>query len=62
VWDDAFKNNRQRYDSTLARIPFGRMGKPEEVASLAVFLGASPASWITGQIISVDGGQLLAPS
>jgi 3-oxoacyl-[acyl-carrier protein] reductase len=60
VWDDAFQNNRQRYDSTLARIPFGRMGTPEEVANMAVFLGAPVASWVTGQIISVDGGQLLS--
>jgi len=59
LWEDAYHNNRQRYDSTLARIPFGRMGRPEEIGRVAVFLGSPMAGWVTGQTISVDGGQLL---
>ncbi len=47
------------YNSTLAQIPFGRMGHPEEVAELILFLASRRASWITGQSIVVDGGQLL---
>ncbi len=38
------------------RIPLGRMGSPEEVANLVVFLMSNAASYITGQSISVDGG------
>lgn len=38
------------------RHPLGRIGTPEEIASLALFLLSEQASWITGQIIGIDGG------
>ena len=47
------------YERTLATIPFGRMGRPEEVAEVALFLASPHARWITGQVLAVDGGQLL---
>jgi len=40
----------------LAEIPLGRLGQPEEVASLAAFLASDEASYITGAVIPVDGG------
>jgi 3-oxoacyl-[acyl-carrier protein] reductase len=43
-------------DIVLPSIPMGRIGKPEEVAALAVFLLSESASYITRQVISVNGG------
>jgi len=45
-----------RLEKILARTPMGRVGKPEEVASLAAYLAMDKSSYITGQNISVDGG------
>jgi NAD(P)-dependent dehydrogenase (short-subunit alcohol dehydrogenase family) len=42
----------------LARTPLGRIGEPEEIASIAVFLASQDASYITGQTIYADGGRL----
>ena len=41
------------------RQPMGRLGRPEEVAALAVFLASDEASYITGQTHLVDGGMAL---
>lgn len=38
------------------RIPIGRLGNPEDVANLVIFLAGSGSDYITGQVISVDGG------
>ena len=38
-----------------ARIPMGRMGTPEEVAQVAVFLASDRASYVTGAIVPMDG-------
>jgi len=43
-------------DLYLANIPFKRMGTPREVAQLAVFLASDMSSYITGQVVRIDGG------
>ena len=40
----------------LERTPLGRVGEPRDVAKVVAFLVSSDAGWITGQTISVDGG------
>ena len=40
----------------LSRIPMGRLGTPEDVAAVVAFLATEEASYITGQVIGVDGG------
>jgi 2-keto-3-deoxy-L-fuconate dehydrogenase len=43
----------------VARQPMGRLGTPEEVADLAVYLASDAAQFITGQAIVIDGGLTL---
>jgi len=47
-----------KIDAALKRIPLGRFGRPEEIARAAVFLASDDASYITGQVLVVDGGFL----
>ena len=43
-----------------SQFPFKRLGRPEEIGEVAAFLCSPRASWITGQSIVVDGGQMNA--
>jgi NAD(P)-dependent dehydrogenase (short-subunit alcohol dehydrogenase family) len=43
----------------LERIPLGRIGQPEDLGGLVVFLSSEASNWITGQTIVIDGGQTL---
>jgi 3-oxoacyl-[acyl-carrier protein] reductase len=46
-------------DAMVAHTPLGRMGKPEDVAEAYVWLASEAASFITGAVLSVDGGLVL---
>ena len=57
IWDRRKSDDPALYASTLASIPAKRLGRPEEVANVVLFLASPLASWVTAQIISVNGGQ-----
>jgi 3-oxoacyl-[acyl-carrier protein] reductase len=48
--------NEEYRTKALAQIPLGRIGKPENMAEVAMFLLSDKANYITGQVIQVDGG------
>jgi glucose 1-dehydrogenase len=48
--------DKPKLDALLKNIPLGRMGTPEEVASLAAFLASDEAAYVTGSTYVVDGG------
>jgi glucose 1-dehydrogenase len=54
----AVLGNREAERKILSRTPMGRMGEPEEIAAVAVFLASDDASYLTGQTIYPDGGRL----
>jgi enoyl-[acyl-carrier protein] reductase III len=55
-----FPNYDEMVAEVVRRTPFGRMGTPDELADVVVFLCTQKAQWITGQTLIVDGGYSLA--
>jgi NAD(P)-dependent dehydrogenase (short-subunit alcohol dehydrogenase family) len=63
LWSSAqaFPNPEEVVQQTAARLPAKRLGRPEDIASAALFLVGEEASWITGAGLVVDGGSLCLP-
>jgi 3-oxoacyl-[acyl-carrier protein] reductase len=55
----AVKENAAMYARSMERIPLRRWAEPEEIAPTAVFLASPASAFITGQVISVDGGSFM---
>ena len=56
-WERRKTDDPKLYNGILNSMPAGRLGRPEEVASVVLFLASSLATWVTAQIVSVNGGQ-----
>ncbi len=54
-----WEGNEERINKVL---PLGRIGEPEDIAKVALFLAGADSSWMTGQTIVVDGGAVIRPS
>ncbi len=56
-WEKRKADEPNLYNQVLASMPAKRLGKPEEVASVVLFLASPLAIWVTAQIVGVNGGQ-----
>ena len=56
--DEPLKEDEQAMDTLLSEIPLGRMGRPEEVGELAVYLASDAAAYVTGSTFVIDGGMM----
>ena len=52
-----FTGNAERKAGLVSSVPLGRVGKPDEIANALVFLASDKAAFITGHVLSVDGGK-----
>jgi NAD(P)-dependent dehydrogenase (short-subunit alcohol dehydrogenase family) len=55
-----YGNTEEQIAARVREIPLGRIGQPEEIARIAVFLASEDSGWITGELIHVNGGAYMA--
>ena len=57
---DPIKQDPKTMEAMLAKVPMNRVGKPEEVSELVLFLASDKSSYMTGSVVVIDGGWLSA--
>ena len=55
-WEKEHRENPEGFKKFVRQLPLGRLGTPEEVAGLVVFLCSEKAGFVNGTCISADGG------
>jgi 3-oxoacyl-[acyl-carrier protein] reductase len=45
--------------SILQKVPLGKLGQPDDIAAAVAYLASAEASYITGQVLAVDGGMVM---
>jgi meso-butanediol dehydrogenase/(S,S)-butanediol dehydrogenase/diacetyl reductase len=58
LWQERVDKQPAIFERLVRWYPLGRVGEPEDVAAAAAFLASDEASWITGEVLRVDGGLL----
>tara|TARA_Y100000741_G_C18091551_1_gene492989 strand:+ start:510 stop:698 length:189 start_codon:yes stop_codon:yes gene_type:complete len=60
MWEPTFEllGEENVMKNFVKRVPLGKWGMPEEIANVICFLASDLASYVTGQVIRVDGGML----
>jgi NAD(P)-dependent dehydrogenase (short-subunit alcohol dehydrogenase family) len=53
-------NSTANVNQITNRVPMGRLGEPDDIAKVALFLASDAASYMTGSIVVVDGGTLIS--
>lgn len=56
--NEDLKDNPDQMQELLSEIPLGRIGQPEEVAALALYLASNEAAYVTGSTFTIDGGMM----
>ena len=58
IWQERIDRDPVVFERLVKWYPLGRVGEPEDIANAAMFLASDDAAWITGTVLTVDGGLL----